>query len=98
MFYSNSGFDACNKDQIARGWSASSEFINRYGRATGWFLYCPCSSNCTTFAPVTKYQLNTAVLEYIAGTSPGSYGSVDIALWDVTGVKDLGKGYAESHN
>ena len=41
------------------------------------------------FSPTTKAQLNAAVLELVAGTTPGSYGGQDVSLWDVSGVEDM---------
>ena len=41
------------------------------------------------FSPTSKDGLNGALLEYVAGTTPGSYGGQNISLWDVSGIKDM---------
>ena len=71
-FTGTPSLDECRKDRIARGWSGNREFEDRYW---SWWMYCPCGRNCTitsTFAPLTRHQLNTAVLEWVGGTSPGN--------------------------
>ena len=43
----------------------------------------------SAFQPSTKGQLSTAVDEWCAGTSPGSYGGVHISNWDTVLITDM---------
>ena len=56
----------------------------------GMFLLFVTFGVASAFKPSTKSQLQTAVDEWLAGsTSGGTFGNVFISEWDTSGVDDM---------
>lgn len=84
--FENTGLSSLTKCflSISDSWINNPQFVSQY--KDSFRLECELD---TTFTPTTREQLQNAVNEWIAGTSPGTYGGIHIGFWDVSQVTSM---------